>query len=64
MKPLLAALALIVAGPASAEDSSCLSAFGQTECGWSCAAAYGQVRCGLWPGASCKAAYGQVVCGP
>lgn len=64
VKTLLAALTLFVAAPASADDSSCMSAFGQTECGWSCAAGYGQVHCGHWPGANCEAAYGQVICGP
>ena len=52
---------------ASAQDipqAECLSAYGQTKCGYHCEAGYGEIRCAEWPGGACQAAYGEVVCGP
>jgi hypothetical protein len=50
--------------PAPEPASRCLSAFGETACGWDCVAAFGQVRCADWPYGACFAAFGDVVCGP
>ena len=44
--------------------AQCVSAYGETKCGYSCVAAYGDIRCADWAGGSCKAAYGEIVCGP
>lgn len=44
--------------------AQCLSAYGETKCGYSCVAAYGEIKCADWPGGTCKAAYGEIVCGP
>jgi len=40
----------------------CLTAFGQTACGYSCAAASGEVRCAATPAGVCQGASGGVVC--
>src|SRR5690606_21544197 len=45
-------------------ESECVSAFGQTACGYHCVVANGGVSCADWPGGSCATAYGQTVCGP
>jgi len=63
----LAAVGLLFmpAPPASAaERAECLTAYGQTACGYACVAAHGQVRCAEVPWGACLAAYGQVACGP
>ena len=44
--------------------AQCVSAYGETKCGYSCVAAYGDIKCADWAGGSCKAAYGEIVCGP
>jgi len=44
-------------------EQSCLSAYGQTACGYGCLAAYGDVQCATQPDATCEAAYGQIACG-
>lgn len=45
------------------EAAKCVSAFGETRCGFGCVAAYGEIRCGERPGATCLAAYGEIACG-
>lgn len=69
MKHYLIALALAVAAlpaevPAGEPEPMCLSAFGETACGFHCVAAFGVVRCADWPYGACLAAFGDVVCGP
>ncbi len=54
-------LALLVAN-ALAADPDCLSAFGQTACGYDCEAAYGKVACAQTPEGKCEAAYGDITC--
>lgn len=44
--------------------AQCVSAYGETKCGYSCVAAYGDIKCADWAGGDCKAAYGEIVCGP
>ncbi|MEI6330873.1 MAG: hypothetical protein WCP16_16655 [Pseudanabaena sp. ELA645] len=44
--------------------AQCVSAYGETKCGYSCVASYGDIKCADWAGGSCKAAYGEIVCGP
>lgn len=44
--------------------AQCLSAYGETKCGYHCLAAYGEVKCAEWPGGACQAAYGEIACGP
>ena len=44
--------------------AQCLSAYGETKCGYSCLAAYGEIKCADWASGACKAAYGEIVCGP
>jgi hypothetical protein len=44
--------------------AECVSAYGQTKCGYSCIAAYGDIKCANWAGGACKAAYGDIICGP
>lgn len=43
-------------------EASCLSAYGQTVCGYGCTSAYGMTRCAKTPLGVCTAAYGEVVC--
>lgn len=40
----------------------CVTAFGQTACGYGCVTAFGQVQCAKRPGGVCQAAYGEIVC--
>lgn len=49
---------------ANPPEPSCLSAFGQTACGYDCKAAFGKVKCSNVPYGTCHAAFGDVVCGP
>jgi uncharacterized membrane protein len=44
--------------------AQCLSAYGQTKCGYGCEAWYGQIECAEWPGGACEASYGRITCGP
>jgi hypothetical protein len=44
--------------------AQCISAYGQTKCGYSCVEAYGEIKCADWPGGACKEAYGEITCGP
>ena len=44
--------------------AECVSAYGETKCGYNCQAAYGEIRCADWPGGVCQAAYGDIACGP
>jgi hypothetical protein len=53
------------ARPAASDDgseSSCVSAYGSTACGYHCVWAYGDVQCSDTPQGACLAAYGQVRC--
>ena len=43
--------------------SECLSAYGQTMCGYGCESAYGRVVCGSEPGMTCKSGFGRIECG-
>lgn len=42
--------------------SDCVSAYGQTACGYQCVQAYGEVKCAQTPVGACTSAYGQVMC--
>src|SRR5437899_2619136 len=55
-------LLLCASGPAVAEDSRCISNYGQTVCGYHCISNYGQVKCARTPAGACAANYGQIVC--
>jgi hypothetical protein len=55
--PLLLAL---VAG--QTPSPQCLSAHGETACGYDCLSSYGQLKCAQTPSGICRAAYGEVVC--
>lgn len=44
--------------------AQCLSAYGETKCGYNCVSAYGEIKCAEWPGGNCKSSYGEIVCGP
>jgi hypothetical protein len=60
-------LAMLNSLPVNAQNipkAECLSAYGETKCGYNCKAAYGEIRCADWPGGVCQAAYGEIVCGP
>src|SRR5262245_48961818 len=43
--------------------AQCVSAYGQTKCGYGCVAAYGRITCAERPGQSCLADNGYVRCG-
>lgn len=40
----------------------CLSAYGETACGFSCTSGYGDLKCAQTPLGVCHSAYGEVVC--
>lgn len=46
----------------TAQQATCKSAYGKTECGYHCTAAYGVVKCAQTPQGACQAAYGKVTC--
>jgi len=48
--------------PGRLPAADCVSAYGETACGWSCTAAYGEVRCARTPYGLCEAAYGEITC--
>ncbi len=49
--------------PSNAYGQKCLSAYGQTKCGYGCEKAYGKIKCGTHPGMQCVSAYGDIKCG-
>lgn len=55
---------LLTASATPSPEATCLTAYGQSACGYDCTAGYGKVRCASVPHGSCTAAYGDVVCGP
>lgn len=61
---LLALLLSLAPSQAQPPEPSCLTAFGETACGYDCLAAFGQVRCAQVPHGACHAAFGTVACGP
>ncbi|TVQ92074.1 MAG: hypothetical protein EA397_07810 [Deltaproteobacteria bacterium] len=62
---MFTALALLFAlAHASPLEPTCITAFGQTACGYDCRAAYGQVRCAPTPYGRCHAGFGTLRCGP
>jgi hypothetical protein len=59
---MLISLLLLSAVSGQLPAERCVSAYGQTQCGFSCVAEYGQIKCAATPLGACKAAYGQVRC--
>ena len=43
-------------------SATCMSAFGETACGYDCVAAFGEVQCAERPLGRCESAFGEVVC--
>lgn len=55
---------ILAASAQQIPQAKCVSAYGETKCGYACVAAYGEINCADWPGGACEAAYGNIVCGP
>lgn len=55
--------AAYVGGP-TLPQADCVSAFGNTACGYNCVSGFGQVACAQWPGGTCTTSMGRIVCGP
>ena len=59
--PLSLLLALFVSSNAFA-DAECLSAFGETVCGYDCIQAFGEIKCAQTPMGTCVSAFGEITC--
>lgn len=45
-----------------ASEPQCVTAYGETACGYDCTAAYGEIACAQTPHGVCQAQYGEVTC--